>query len=403
MQTHVLGFIDRLRRDGVRISVAEAVDALAAVAVVGVERPLLREALAATVVKDERDRAAFDQRFEEWFPRVASETVGTGRRRRGGAGASPSIGGSGGAGGEASGRGRTDAARTDEPTALARGASTAAKVVDQTSAPPRSDARGASTVPTSPGRSERTPPRAMPARDAAERELAQRSLTELTAHDVPAVRVLVEHLGRQLSTRRTRREQRARRGVLDVRRMLRHALATGGVPLVRAYRRRRPRRYDLLALCDASGSVASASDVLLGLLAPAGDYFTRVDCFLYVDRLCAVGFERGFVVPASKLDLYARSDFGRVLEELWREHRALLSSQTIVVILGDARNNRRPPRPDLLRALRSRVRALHWVNPETPARWNTGDSVLRLYAPSCDAVLPGNTIAELAAAVRQLA
>ncbi|MFN8545187.1 MAG: hypothetical protein U0807_13415 [Candidatus Binatia bacterium] len=71
--------------------------------------------------------------------------------------------------------------------------------------------------------------------------------------------------------------------------------------------------------------------------------------------LCAVSIEDGHVAPAAPLDLHARSDFGRVLGDLWRTHAGLLHRGTVVVVLGDARNNRFPPRADLLRAVRERV------------------------------------------------
>ena len=66
-----------------------------------------------------------------------------------------------------------------------------------------------------------------------------------------------------------------------------------------------------------------------------------------------------------------------------------------------ARNNRLPPRADLLRAVRERVQRVLWLVPEPRTRWDTGDSVLRLYAASCDAVLECLTLGALVTAVRR--
>jgi uncharacterized protein with von Willebrand factor type A (vWA) domain len=189
-------------------------------------------------------------------------------------------------------------------------------------------------------------------------------------------------------------------GRVDLRRTLRAATGSGGVPLVLRHRTRRPGRPDLVALCDLSGSVASASELLLGLLAPAERYFRRVHLFAYVDRLCPVSIEQGHVAPGAPLDLHARSDFGRVLHDLWETHAELLGRTTLLLILGDARNNRLPPRADLLRAIGERVQRIVWLVPEPRQRWNTGDSVLRLYEPACDAVLECRDLATLVAAVR---
>src|SRR5262249_47863365 len=50
-----------------RISVAESIDAMNAVAAAGLEQARLREALAATLIKDEADRAIFDETFTKFF------------------------------------------------------------------------------------------------------------------------------------------------------------------------------------------------------------------------------------------------------------------------------------------------------------------------------------------------
>ena len=62
----------------------------------------------------------------------------------------------------------------------------------------------------------------------------------------------------------------------------------------------------------------------------------------------------------------------------------------------------RPPRPDLLARLRDRARKLVWLNPEPRERWNTGDSVIGLYAPVCDVVLGCGNLRELLVALKQV-
>src|SRR6185369_6216948 len=87
MRARILGFVQALREDGLAVSVAEALDAVAAVAAGGVERPVLREALAATLVKDEADRPAFDARFDAMFPALGAARPRARKARRGGGGA----------------------------------------------------------------------------------------------------------------------------------------------------------------------------------------------------------------------------------------------------------------------------------------------------------------------------
>src|SRR6516165_2682020 len=100
MRARVLALVGRLRDAGVDVSVAETMDAARAVAVAGVERAVLREALAATLVKDEADRPTFDPIFDAVFPLVGAEPE-RGRRRRAAPGAgdgTPRAGGRGAGG-----------------------------------------------------------------------------------------------------------------------------------------------------------------------------------------------------------------------------------------------------------------------------------------------------------------
>src|SRR5215471_6336483 len=75
MRTVVLNFINELRQAGLRISLGESMDAMQAITVAGVEREILREALAASLVKEEVDRPAFDEIFMRFF-------ADPGRRRK---------------------------------------------------------------------------------------------------------------------------------------------------------------------------------------------------------------------------------------------------------------------------------------------------------------------------------
>ena len=384
MRARLLAFVERLRERGVDVSLAEALDGMRAVAAAGVERPLLREALAAALVKEETDRPAFDVLFDEMFPAMGPRPAGRRRSAARGGAAAPTVG-RGGPGDGGAGRPSTpdDAAPTASVPSSPRAANESAPRIGDK----REAAEAARRTGDEQEATEKTPAERRTSRAARRRELMTLPFHAFTAREVEEARVLVRELGRRLRGRLARRERAGRRGRLDFRRTIRSAMSTGGVPVRPRLRARRPGRPDLVALCDLSGSVASASELLLGLVAPAADYFRRVHLFAYVDRLCPVSVERGHVAPGGALDLYARSDFGRVLADLWEDERDVLTRTTLVLVLGDARNNRRPPRADLLRAVRERVQRLVWLVPEPRARWDTGDSVLGRYAPACDAVV----------------
>src|SRR5271168_2332023 len=73
LRDQLVSFIAALREAGVRISVAESIDAMNAVAAVGLERARMHEALAAALIKDEADRAMFDESFNRFFAAPRAE------------------------------------------------------------------------------------------------------------------------------------------------------------------------------------------------------------------------------------------------------------------------------------------------------------------------------------------
>ncbi len=108
---------------------------------------------------------------------------------------------------------------------------------------------------------------------------------------------------------------------------------------------------------------------MLRLVAGAEAFFRRVRSFVYVDRLAEADFEDGHLVMTPPLDLYARSDFGRVLAELRDRYSHMLNRATVLVILCNGRNNRRPARADLPREIAHLCRAVVWLIPEERERW----------------------------------
>ena len=392
----ILRFITELRTAGLRISIAESLDAVEAVGAVGVEQDLLREALAACLVKEEDDRFTFDEIFTRFF-------AGPKGQRKG------KLQASTGEGERQQTKSQGELGRRQEQPPeqqQSRHSQTPWSAEQQNDKKQNkalfpSDKQSNEHDPES--QKERKPKPSSQLPEPRKNALFEKPFHLFDARDVEETKDLVETLARQFRARLSRRFKPRKHGRLDFRRTIRASISRGGVPIELMLRGRKPGKPDLVVLCDLSGSVATVTDFLLALIAPASAYFRRVRFFAYVDRLCEVSFENGHVIPHAELDLYARSDFGKVLQQFWQqESERLLNQQTLVLILGDARNNRRPPRPDLLFRIRGTAKKLLWLNPEPVARWNTGDSVMKLYEPACDMILACGNLRELTTALKQI-
>jgi uncharacterized protein with von Willebrand factor type A (vWA) domain len=370
LKTRLLSFVDALRGAGLSITVAETLDAMRAVAALGIARAALRDGLAAALIKDEADRPVFEAAFDRFFA-VPRGAHGKAKRPQ------PSADGYGHGEGPPSGLSRPEREtqrRRPEPSRRPDSVHERAREHEGPDHPGRQLAR--------------------------RRALQTIAFSEMTAPEVEACAALVAELAQRFRAHVSRRQRRASRGRLDLRRTLRRSISTGGVPINPTFRQRRPGHPDLVALCDYSHSVATASNFLLALLAPAQGFFRRVRLFAFVDQPVEVSLESGRLVPHEPLDLYARSDFGQVLVAFWQRYEPLFTRNTILLVLGDARNNRRPPRADLLARMQTVVRRVVWLNPEPPQRWDSGDSVMRTYKRYCDTLLAAANLRELSIALR---
>ena len=412
LSAELLRFVGELRLAEVPVSVAETLDAMRAVAAAGLaDRARVREALAAALVKDEADRESFDEVFARFFGAGAGAAREAGRP-----GAHRRIAAAGTGRGEqgASAQARAERARADapphggappsatppqeKPEPEAAGATAPAASGDAAPRPSAAESAAAEggVLQDAAPRGERAPganagveadePGLDARRQATLRSARLAPFAAYTGLEYEAAREALAPLARRFRLRLGRRLHAAPRGRVDFRRTIRASLQHGGALAELRFRARRPRHVDLLILADVSGSVRYCSALMLELVAGVYGHFRRVRTFVFIDRLAEAEFAGGHVATEPALDPYARSDFGRVLGELWERRSELLSRATLMVILGDGRNNRRPARADLLRDLRRLCRAVVWLIPEPDERWGTGDSAIHQYAREVDAL-----------------
>jgi uncharacterized protein len=223
---------------------------------------------------------------------------------------------------------------------------------------------------------------------------------------IAAMRSIVAPVARKLAARLASKHPRRRRGSLDVRRTVRASLSFGGALAAPVFRPLRPVKPDVIVLADISPSVATFAAFALQLISALRSEFASLRTFVFVDGIAEVtdllAGAPDIAAAARRINSEARgvrreasSDYGNVLQEFWSEHGAELSRRTVVIVLGDARGNYRPPRADAARALAARTGRLYWLNPEPRAMWGSGDSEIERYAPLCDGVFECRNLRQL--------
>lgn len=233
-------------------------------------------------------------------------------------------------------------------------------------------------------------------------------LARIERRQVAEMRALIRQIARRLRERYSKPRKRKRRGHLDVRRTLRRNAAWGGVPFLTAWKRKHRDRPKIVALCDVSGSVAQVSDFFLLLIHSLHELVDDVRSFAFSSHLIEVSEvleskspEEAMAEIMSKVG-FGSSDYGSSLVDFEKEFMSTLTPRTTVIVLGDARSNNLDPRADILRRISERSKRLVWLNPEGRLAWGFGDSEMPRYATFCSVVRQCATAQQLERAVSDI-
>jgi uncharacterized protein with von Willebrand factor type A (vWA) domain len=245
------------------------------------------------------------------------------------------------------------------------------------------------------------------------RRLDELDLLDASTLDRRAMRQAVRPLARKLAARVAQRRRLHRGGRLDVRRTIRRSLSAGGTPIDPAFRRRKTSKPDVVVLCDLSGSVAEFAEFTLTLVHALHAELARLRSFVFVDGIAEV--TALLDATGGEVDAWSllrqpgvvtgdgHSDYGQVLTRFWERHAGtVVGSSTTVILTGDARSNHRPAGLDAFGLLCRKAKRVYWLNPEPRREWDTLDSMMGAYGPTCTKVFEVRNLRQLGEAVAEI-
>ena len=231
----------------------------------------------------------------------------------------------------------------------------------------------------------------------------------MTEEELERLRPLIAEIASARPSRRTRRLRPHPRGrALDLRRLARRSLATGGDPFERAFRQRtlRPRR--LVLLCDVSGSMEAYARALVLYLHAAVGAGSGVEAFVFGTRLTRLTLDLAARDPVHALaaasarvvDWSGGTRIGGSLKQFNDEWgRRALTRGAIVVICSDGweREDADLVGREMARLARAAY-AVVWVNPlKGSPQYQPLAGGMRAALPYVDRFLSGHDLESLAA------
>jgi hypothetical protein len=407
MRAALQRFVRRLRSRGLEVSPGEHLDALAAVQLVRWEDTrAFREALRATLVKRSDHYPVFDAEFARFFappPLPPGENKG-----KQGAGGSRRSGQGHARGQSEEGHGKVQREEPEGP-ALTPGQRPGGDTPSQ--GPGASHAVESERHGELPGRTHRVTFRAdrAPEEPRSHEALLRAELRHLSPAEVADLRRHVRLMARRMATRLSRRRRASHSGAVDLKRTVRLSLTTGGIPFRLAHRSRRVARPDILVLCDVSGSVLRAADLILEFLQALRTIGGRIRVFGYTNRVADLTSlwspqesDLRAALDASGLDLQAFSDFGGACHDLLTRFPGAVTRHTTLLVMGDARNNYGDAMTWAFADLAGPAHRVLWLVTEARERWNTGDSQIAHYQPLCDTMSECHTLERLLRALQRI-
>ena len=234
--------------------------------------------------------------------------------------------------------------------------------------------------------------------------LAEKSFSFYSEDDIQRMNEAVIRLAQRFKNRLSIRRKKAARGRFDVNETLRKNLQFGGVPFNIQLDRRKKTKPQVVILCDISDSVLNASRFMLQFVYSVQDLYSKVRSFVFVSDLGEVTqlFEEHDIhraiemaLTGNVIDVYSHSNFGRAFELFYKEHFSAVTTKTTVLIIGDGRNNYNRPNEWVLREIQQKAKQLIWLNPENRMTWGVGDSEMPRYTPYCDVAEECRNIGQL--------
>ena len=237
--------------------------------------------------------------------------------------------------------------------------------------------------------------------------LREKDFAEMTPDEFQRAKQLVAAIAQARPRRTSRRRYPDPRGeVLDIRRLVRRSLLTGGDPVDRPFRARKSVPRKLVLLCDVSGSMALYTRALLLFLHAAVGSGRGVEAFAFGTRLSRLtpdlsrrdpeaGLDRA---TAAAVDWGSGTRIGASVKELNDVYgRRALTRGAVVVVLSDGWE-----REDCVLLGREMARlqraayAVIWVNPiKGSPDYQPLAGGMQAALPFVDRFLPGHNLRSL--------
>lgn len=206
---------------------------------------------------------------------------------------------------------------------------------------------------------------------------------------------------RTVANRSVKTNRKAR---LDFKNTIKKSTETNGIPMRLIYEKPKISKANIVAFLDISGSCSDVSDMMIHFLFYMKEVFKAgIKVYAFVNKLYDISSilvnsspEKAIIEMNNSIPRKGvYSDYYTPFKTYSSENLGEINKDSIVIFIGDARNNNNKVGEDNIKKITEKSRKSIWINTEESELWNTGDSVIRKYSDYIDAMCQVTTPKEL--------
>lgn len=224
-------------------------------------------------------------------------------------------------------------------------------------------------------------------------DLLNSDIENLTDDKYSALTDIIQANASKFRTKISRSMIKHKNKKFNYKRTMQNSLKTFGVPIELYYEKPKVKKTKIVCILDVSGSCVKSSKLLLRFIYELSEVFKGgVKSYAFIKGLTDISdfFVNYHIDDAIEYSLMSvartYSDYYTALKTFNDYYLGEVDKNTIVIFLGDARNNRNDPGVEYLSAIRKRAKSTIWLNVEEKPKWNVNDSIIGLYSEYMDDV-----------------
>ncbi len=222
--------------------------------------------------------------------------------------------------------------------------------------------------------------------------LLYKNMQDIADHEIPQVTALIKRLAYRLTTRISRRFRlTGRRKLIDIRQTIRRNTRYGGTMIALKYKTKKIHKPNIVLLCDVSASMTKYVRFTLPLLFGLASVVKNIETFIFATDLEKVTgyFKRSDDFAQVVTDIVTDSaqmgqgtNLAIALTSLREQYKQLLSPSTLLFIISDANTLAPAETAGELSAINKKVKRIIWLNTQPKERWGQ-HSAITLFSQYC--------------------